>query len=267
MGPAEQLQAVGALLPDGAAVGGWAALYARKVHDIDGRIGRTGRTRPILVCVGPVGLMAARPNLIVDRGRFAPAEASMCSGVLAVGPERAICQVAHREGPELGLAAADAACRAGVTRPARLREFVATQQGRPGVAAMRLVARLADPRAASIPESHLRFIWVVQAGLPLPLVNASIVDESGFFVGSPDLFDRDAAVVGEYDGATHRELAAHTDDNNREEGFESCNLIVVRATSIDLWHRRDALVRRIQNAQRRGLARDRNRDMWGLRIR
>jgi hypothetical protein len=132
---------------------------------------------------------------------------------------------------------------------------------------MRLTAQLVDPRAASIPESHFRYIWVVIAGLPRPLVNAEIIDDdSGFVVGSPDLLDRDAGLVGEYDGATRRELVSHTNDNNREEGFESRNLIVVRATSIDVWPRRDDLVRRIQNAHQRGLARDRSRDNWGLRI-
>ncbi len=264
--PVIRVQAVGALLPDGAGLGGWAGLFASGVHEIDGRIGLTGRQRPILVCVGPVMSMKPRPGLVIDRGRFPPGELSVSAGVPVLSPERAICQVAHRDGPELGLAAADATCRAGVITPSRLRTFVATQRGRPGVQAMRLVARLVDPRAASIPESHLRYVWVVLAGLPAPLANATIVDESGFLIGSPDLFDRAAAVVGDYDGATHRELSAHTNDNNREEGFQSRNVIVVRATSIDLWPRRDGLVRRIQNAHKRGMARDRSRDTWGLRL-
>lgn len=137
-----------------------------------------------------------------------PDEPSICSGVSVVSPERAICQIARRDGAELGLAAADASCRAGVTTPALLREFVATQRGRPGVPAVRLVAGVVDPRAASIPESH----------------------------------------------------------NIREEGFEAGNLVVVRATSIDVWGRRAELVRRIKNAQMRGLARDRSRDTWDLRV-
>jgi hypothetical protein len=263
--PDVRVQAVAKLLPAGVALGGWAALYARKVHELDGRIGLGGKLRDIVVCTGPVELTAHRKGLIVDRGRIPDNDLSVCSGVLLVSPERAICQIARRDGAELGLAAADAACRAGVTSPARLREFVATQQGRPGVPAMRLVARLVDPRSASIPESHLRYIWVVLAGLPIPLVNARIVDESGFLLGEPDLFDRAAALVGEYDGATHRELVSHTNDNNREEGFEGGNLTVVRATSIDIWPRRNALIRRIQDGQARGLARDRSRDRWQLR--
>jgi hypothetical protein len=263
--PDVRLEAVGALLPDGAALGGWAALHARNVPGLDGRIGLTGKTRSILICVGPVMLMQPRSGLIIDRARFSPAELSVCSGVPVVSPERAICQIARHNGAEYGLAVADATCRKGVTTPTRLREFVATQHRRPGVPAMRLVAQLVDPRSASMPESHLRYVWVVLAGLPVPLVNPSLVDESGVFIGSPDLLDREAGVVGEYDGATHRGLTTHTNDNNREEGFENHDLIVVRATSLDVWPRRDLLVQRIQTAQRRGLARDSSRDAWGLR--
>jgi hypothetical protein len=263
---AMRVQAAGLLLPDGAALGGWAALHASGVHALDGRVGLGGTLRPIVACVGKVGLMVPRSGLVVDRCAVRSGEVSTRSGVAVVSPERAICQIARRDGAEHGLAAADATCRAGVSTPARLREFVATQCGRPGVPAMRLVARLVDPRAASIPESHFRYIWVVLAGLPVPLVNASIVDDFGVVVGDPDLFDRDAALVGEYDGATHRELVAHTRDNNREEGFESRNLIVVRATWIDIGRGRVALVRRLQDGHRRGLARDRGRDNWGLRV-
>jgi hypothetical protein len=254
------------LVPDGAALGGWAALYARDVHVLDGQRGLSGPKLDIVISVGPVGLIKPRPGLIIDRTPLPSDEVSVCSGVPVVGAERAICQIASRDGAEQGLAAADASCRAGVTTPAQLREFVATQDRKPGVPAMRVVAALVDARAESVPESHMRYVWVVLAGLPIPLVNATIVDESGFPAGKPDLLDRKAGLVGEYDGPTHRELLEHTNDNSREEGFESHNLVVVRATSIDLWPRRQQLIRRIRNGYGRALARDHSRDTWGLLI-
>lgn len=129
-----------------------------------------------------------------------------------------------------------------------------------------MVAHLADPRAASFPESRLRYVWVVEAGLPVPLVNVTLTDTDGHRLGDPDLLDIEAALVGEYDGAHHRALDSHTRDNAREEGFELRNLVVVRATSIDLWPRRPLLVRRLEDGYRRGLARDRARDAFGLRV-
>jgi hypothetical protein len=80
----------------------------------------------------------------------------------------------------------------------------------------------------------------------------------------PDLFDPEAALAGEYDGAQHRSLAAHTDDNAREESFERIKVTVARATSIDLWPRRDRLIWRLREAHRRASTRDRARDRWRL---
>jgi hypothetical protein len=97
--PAVRVQAVAPLLPAGAALGAWAALHAQGVHAVDGRIGLTGLTRPILVCVGPVGLIDRRPGLIIDRCRFSVDETSICSGVRVVGAELAICQIARGDGP------------------------------------------------------------------------------------------------------------------------------------------------------------------------
>ncbi len=49
----------------------------------------------------------------------------------------------------------------------------------------------------------MRMIWVVDAGLPRPLCNMPIFDRHGRHIGTPDLLDPVAGVVGEYDGALH----------------------------------------------------------------
>jgi hypothetical protein len=112
----------------------------------------------------------------------------------------------------------------------------------------------------------LRYVWIVLAGLPKPVVNPVVVDEDGWFVGKPDLLDPGAGATGEYDGAQHRDLRQHTDDNDREESFERVNLVVARATAVDLWSRRARLVWRLQDAYRRGRSRDRARDRWDWRL-
>ena len=84
-------------------------------------------------------------------------------------------------------------------------------------------------------------------------------------VGEPDLLDVEAATVGEYDGAQHRELGQHTSGNVREEGFEGLNLAVTRATAIDLWPARAQLPGRLRDGWQRGTSRDRSRDAFGVR--
>lgn len=101
--------------------------------------------------------------------------------------------------------------------------------------------------------------------MPAPLVNCDVVDGQGFLLGVADLLDLEAALVGEYDGKDHRDLTQHTSDNAREEGFERHNLVVVRATALDLWPRRTQLVARLRAAHRDRLSRERGRDRWDIR--
>jgi hypothetical protein len=201
----------------------------------------------------------------VDRGVLRDEDLLEHDGLLVMRPAAACVSIARRYGVEEGLVAADAAVGAGLTCADELRGYVARRRGARGIPAARTVADLVDGCAASPPESRLRFVWVVEAGLPRPLVNPSVVAEDGVFVGKPDLLGLDAGLVAEYDGAQHRDLRQHTADNAREEGFERLNLVVVRATALDLWPRRPDLVRRLRWAHRQGTSRDRGRDRWGLR--
>lgn len=264
--PVVRARIVATSLPTGTVVGGWAALHLQGVGVLDGRTGPGGKSfQPVLVHVGERGRTRPTPGLDVDRSRLDQQEVVERSGLLVMAATPACVWIACRYGAEEGLVAADAAIAAGLTTRSSLREQVAARPGRRGVPYARVMARLADGRAASPPESRLRYVWVVEAGLAVPQVNVTVVDRDGFLVGKPDLLDLAAAMVGEYDGAQHRGLAHHTADNVREEAFERLNLVVARATSLDLWAGRRRLVARLRDAHRRGMARETGRDAWGWR--
>lgn len=114
-------------------------------------------------------------------------------------------------------------------------------------------------------ETRLRLCWVLDAGLPSPLINVPIFDEYEQFLGIGDLFDPESGLVAEFDGEQHRNAEHHRLDNIREEKLESANLTVVRSDKIDLRRARPQLVRRLQNGHRRGSLRDRSQDSWTLR--
>jgi hypothetical protein len=97
-------------------------------------------------------------------------------------------------------------------------------------------------------------------------VNPTVLDCDGSFLGRPDLLDEAAGLVGEYDGEEHRLLDRHTADNVREEAFEATNLVVTRATAIDLWPQRRRLVHRLVERRAAGMSRDRSRDRWVLQL-
>lgn len=264
--PVVRVRIVAAEQPTGTVIGGWAALHVLGVGVLDGRTGPGGESfQPVLVHVGLRGRTRTTPLLDVDRSRIDLDDVVERAGLLVMAATPACVSIACRYGAEEGLVAADAAVAAGLTTRQALREHVELHPGRRGIPQARLMAHLVDGRAASPPESRLRYVWVVEAGLPVPLVNVTVVDEGGFVAGKPDLLVLEAAAVGEYDGAQHRELAAHTADNAREEGFERLNIVVARATSIDLWPGRRRLVVRLLDAHGRGMARDVSRDRWGWR--
>jgi hypothetical protein len=269
--PADAMTRIGAvaeLMPRDAFVGGWAALYLQGVTDLDGRTGAGGRTLlPVRVCIGPVGRMRRRPGIEIDRSTLLAEDVTEVDGIGVTTVLRSAVDIMRFDGVEEGVVAGDATCRLGVACPREIRAYVASHPGMKGIPAARTASALVSSRAASCPESRLRVVWVLEAGLPVPLVNVEVVDEEGFLLGVADLFDPEAAMVGEYDGSYHRDLAQHTADNSREEGFERHNAVVVRATSIDLWPQRPQLVRRLLAAHADGVARDRTRDRWGIRHR
>ena len=121
---------------------------------------------------------------------------------------------------------------------------------------------LASELSLSPNETRFRLVWVVDAGLPTPLVNQPVWDREGRLLGIADLLDPVVGLVGEYDGATHRHAARHAKDVRREDGFRRAGLEVVRATGPDL-EERGALGIRVRHAHERASSPGRPR-CWTL---
>ncbi len=172
-----------------------------------------------------------------------------------------------RTGPlESAVVALDALARAKVVRLEDVAGYVDAHRGWKGAARARRAVALADPRTRSCAETRLRLLWVLDAGLPAPLVNRPVLHIDGYVLGEVDLLDAHAGLVGEYDGAGHREPVQHAADNNREEWLEDAGLVVVRVTAIDLASHRSRSIGRLRAGHARGLRRDRSRDRWFCRL-
>jgi hypothetical protein len=285
--PMERIHTAAELLPEGGALGGWASLYLQGARDLDGgtdlRVQRTAKLRPsrargaravpappatvppVLVCVGPGARIRPRPEIDVSRRLLHPDEIVWVGDIACLRATRSLIDLVGRQPPEEGLVSIDAALRGTGVQPDEIAAYLREHPRVRNAGGIWRLLRLADGDARSCPESRLRWIWMVEAGLPRPLVNRGVEDQHGQLLGIPDLLDPDSALIGEYDGSQHRELRAHTADNAREEGFERHNLVVVRATSVDIFAQRRQLVGRMQAAYRDACARARSRDRWVLR--
>ena len=98
----------------------------------------------------------------------------------------------------------------------------------------------------------MRMIWMVDAGLPRPLCNMPIFDRHGRHIGTPDLLDPVAGVVGEYDGALHLAGEQRARDVRRAEEFRRVGLEVFTMMSADRADR-DQMAGRMSAARQRAL--------------
>lgn len=250
------------MLPPGGVLGGWAAAFLHGVRDLDGRRW-SGQLEPVLFVL-PYHRKVSRPGIATIRTPLAPEDLTEHDGAtFHTSPNRTCFDLMRLANSlEDAVVAVDAMLRAKVVTLEGLRAFIDTRRGWKGVPQARAALDLADEHTASCPESRLRVVWVVEARLPKPLVNVPVYGRRGELLGIPDLFDIATGLVGEYDGAQHRDLQHHSDDNIREEALEAHNLTVVRATSIDLRRGRRTFVARLRNGHTRAQRRDRTRDAW-----
>lgn len=246
-------------MPRDCAISGWAAAYLQGVQELDGRRWSDGERDPLLLVL-PKGRRVRRKEFATLRAPVAEDELAKWGGVNITAPERTCFEMMRRTTVEEAVVALDAMLRAEAVTLDGMRAFVAGKAGWNGVPIARAALDLADGRAASCPESRLRYVWQVEAGLSRPAVNVAVLDSTGVFAGIPDLLDEASGLVGEYDGGQHRELVQHTNDNAREERLEALGLVVVRATSVDLKSRRRQLVTRLRTGYQR--ARDQHRRFW-----
>lgn len=272
--PRQRIRAAASVLPAGAAIGGWAAAYLHGANELDGVEAATRALVPVPLCVGPGDRIRPRPGLHLLRSQLDDADIVVVDGIPVTSPVRTAYDIGRGAGgrwrglPSVRrlmntVADVDATLRDTRTGADAVARYSAARPHWRGTPLLQRVLGLADPRAASRPESAFRVVWVVAARMPRPKVNWPIYAADGQLLAIVDLLDEEAGLGGEYDGADHRGLDQHTRDNVREELLEHHNLVIVRATSIDLYRRPvEDLVARIRSGRRRGLARDRRRDRW-----
>lgn len=254
-------------------LGGWGAarLYeeaaclsrgdAGGFRAFDGRVpwpeGR-GEPEPLLMCMNRDAKFEPHPGARTLRSDLTEDERTVLAGIPVTSPNRTAFDLARLRSPISGLVAIDRLAHLRLIDLADFRDYVESMGRRRGAPQVRRLARLADARAESPPETVLRMIWR-EAGLPAPEVNASVYDGSGHFVARVDLLDREALLVVEYDGAHHSSAAQRSRDAARELELEALGYMVLKVTAADLASEdaRRELRTRLARARRRALYRRR----------
>ena len=120
-------------------------------------------------------------------------------GIRVTTPAVTIMETALVHGARMGLAVAESVLWTGKCTKKELADAYAHTARRKGRSAAKFVAETADDRSQSVGETLTH--WCIrQAGLPEPLQQVEIFDETGAFVAKVDFFWPEFGIIVEFDG-------------------------------------------------------------------
>ena len=234
--PRLMLTAVARRLPPGAAFSGSTAAW---LHGLD-----VAPCDPIEVTIPDSVGGGRRAGTYVRRAALSAEDIVLRHGFPTTTALRTLVDLGGRDPLTEGVVAADLALHAGLVSIAEVNAYVAEHPRAKGIARLRSVVILAEPKAESAMETRLRMLLVL-AGLPKPEVQVSIRDDDGRFLGRPDLLYRLQRLAIEYDGGNHRDRLV--EDNRRQNGLMAAGFRVLRFTAADVYRTPDLVVMQVRH--------------------
>lgn len=222
-------------LPPHGAVTGWAACRLAGANLLDGLL-PDGRTeRPVHLTVGQGNHRRRVTGVEFLEDRIAGDPILRRHGIACFHLLRALFDE-MRLATDLGEAvvAMDMVAAAELASISQMASYTAAHPNHNGVPQVRRALALADEDSRSPNETRTRLIWLLKARLPRPHVNKPVFTVDGRLLGYADLFDEEAGMVGEYDGAEHRRARRQTRDAAREDLCRRAGLEYFKVTGLDL---------------------------------
>ncbi len=237
--PAVRLAAAALVMPADSAVSGlWAAhawgvdLLSAAEADVEVTVPRECRVE-------------SHPGLVVAHALLPAADVVVVDGLRVTSQWRTAFDLARRGPRDEAVIALDAMLFARLFSQAGLARYFEAHAGWRGLRSARAHLRLAEDRVESPMETRLRLV-LHDGGLPRPVVNESVCDDSRRFLARPDLrIDR---VIIEFDGAVHRSAERHREDVRRQNALVNAGFVVLRYTAADVYRRPARIVAEVRAA-------------------
>ena len=251
-----------AVLPDYGGVTGWAQLRWAGGRWFDG-LEPDGRTARPVALVTTRNDIRPQPGFVVSAEHLDDVELIHLDGLRTTTCVRSLLfEVRFAKSLLAAVVAIDMAAYSDLVSVDELVAFIRLHVGWPGIRQARAACDLADENSWSPREVWLRFVWTCEAGYPTPLMNTPVFDLAGRHIGTPDLLDVQAGVVGEYEGAeVHLNPVSRHRDLGREDAFRAVGLEYFTVVSRDA-RDRDAVLARMAAARERALWLPRERRRW-----
>jgi len=259
--PEQRAVEAAVVLPDGCAVTGWAAL--RWLGDPwSGGLERDGvGLRPVTLVIASQDIRP-QPGMALSAERLGPDELLRVDGLVLTNAIRSVCfEVRYADGLHEAVTWLDMAAYSDLVSAPELEVFAKSLNGWTGVPLLRKALPLMKENSWSPQETRVRLVWTLVAELPTPLCNRPIFDRAGHHLGTPDLLDPVAGLVGEYDGALHLQGTQRRRDRERDETYRRHGLEVVTILRGDLAER-DRLASRLLEAYARCRPQPRAQRLW-----
>lgn len=239
--------------PSGTAVTGWAALHWQGATWFGGRAA-DGGPLPVPLALDDDHHLAPRPGVRFHYDWLFDDDLVEVDGLPLTRPERSVCTAALRaRSLEETVQILDMAAASDLASLGELTAYAARLRGRPHTRRLAAALQLGQENVWSPMESTLRLRWLARHPARL-LCNAPLFSPTGEHLLTPDVFDPESGVAGEYDGLVHDETRVRRRDLHREEVARSVGIELVSMASGDL---RDvvAFERRLDAAYRRAAGR------------
>ncbi len=228
------LEQSGRLHSDGGGVTAWAALRWYGASYFDGLNPGGLEELPVPLVLSSGRGLRKHPGSTFTHTQFAPGERRVVAGLPMASVQRALFdEIVRRRELWAGVQAIDMVAAAGLISAHLFNGYVLARAAWEGVPLVRKALSLASEHSRSPRETWMRLVWVLIAELCPPLCNVPLFDRGGQLLGIPDLFDPEAGLVGEYDGAHHKGRDQHRADVSREALFRNHGLEYVAAVQGD----------------------------------
>lgn len=212
------------------AVTGWAALEWLGERWSDG-LDPAGALRAVPVVAPGHGARGQQGFLVVNE-RLTGSDVMTVDGIRVTTPARSACFEACRAADvRAAVRWFDLPATWDLFSLAEAGEHLAAMAGRRGHPQARAALALASENCWSPAEVGMRMIWTLDLGISGLLCNQPVFDLAGNHLGTPDLLDPVAGVVGEYDSQLH--WGARGKDVRREGRFRRAGLECVAMVGTD----------------------------------
>ncbi len=261
----QRIAEAAAVLPDDwGAVTGWAALAWSGSRWFDGTPWGGGGQRPVTLAIGGNRAIRPQPGIGTSEERLRPDEFVVVDGVRLTTAVRSVgFEMRYAKDMREAVVALDMACFNDQVSIAELTAHAPALSGWTGIPQYRDAALLADENAWSPREVLMRLHWSLDAGLARPLCNVPVFGPDGRFLGTPDLLDPVAGVLGEYDSTLHLAGLRRSKDIAREDRFRSHGLECVTMVGTDIKDP-SAFIARLLSAYDRAADISESRRIWTI---